>query len=145
MQSELNRGQVDYILHQYGINKEHPRRKGYSFTQEQLAEMAKMYNDGEPLRAIIKKFGIKTRSSVAQILRRYKVKLDRPKKIAAKKGVRTNDRVDQLCWKCAKAVGRCSWTDRTFTPIEGWTATEVYRDGVLHTYSITACPEFEEG
>lgn len=55
----------------------------------------------------------------------------------------------QLCWTCKKACGGCSWSSR-FEPVPGWTAVAVamrYRDGKtrdVDTYSITACPEYEE-
>lgn len=54
---------------------------------------------------------------------------------------------EQLCWNCAKCTGSCSWS-KDFRPIEGWTATSVYRrDGGrnVHTYNIIACPEFVKG
>lgn len=58
-------------------------------------------------------------------------------------------KVQNICWDCKKAVGRCSWS-RDFTPVEGWDAENVpyqpwetqsvkYRD----TYIIRGCPEFE--
>lgn len=56
---------------------------------------------------------------------------------------------NQLCWSCAKACGKCSWSeyDRN-EPVPGWTATPtkllIGRDKSQTTgsYAITACPEF---
>jgi hypothetical protein len=58
-----------------------------------------------------------------------------------------------LCWKCANACGKCSWSDGTFTPVDGWTAVKT----ILHiapknerwgrdteSYHVTACPLFED-
>lgn len=57
-----------------------------------------------------------------------------------------------LCWKCSKACGGCSWSDGTFTPVEGWTATEttirgdrgIWRDRIIQSYIVEECPEYEE-
>ena len=55
---------------------------------------------------------------------------------------------EQLCWKCKKACGGCSWADR-FEPVEGWTAEKRVRKynlfdvtATYETYEIRACPEF---
>ena len=51
-----------------------------------------------------------------------------------------------LCWDCAKAVNRCSWSI-DFTPVEGWTAEKTKLrnkdNGYVESYRVTACPEFE--
>ena len=54
-----------------------------------------------------------------------------------------------LCWKCANACGKCSWSDGTFTPVEGWTAEETWlreqhADGAIQSFHVTACPLFED-
>lgn len=56
-----------------------------------------------------------------------------------------------ICFDCAKACGACPWS-RSFTPVQGWTATPVYRPTnqgkrrVMRAgYRITACPQFMEG
>lgn len=55
-----------------------------------------------------------------------------------------------LCWKCAKACGGCSWSDRSFTPVEGWVAETTklhgYRGdgGVIDSYRVIECPQFED-
>lgn len=55
-----------------------------------------------------------------------------------------------LCWSCAKACGGCSWSDRSFTPVDGWTAVPTklfgYRgnDGVIDSYRVIECPLYEE-
>ena len=58
-----------------------------------------------------------------------------------------------LCWKCANACGKCSWSDGTFTPVEGWTAEqtsireqhiEYGKEHPIISYHVTACPLFED-
>lgn len=61
----------------------------------------------------------------------------------------------QLCYRCARAVGFCSWSKR-FEPIEGWTAkpTKISHLGNkrcekvclkdIDSYYITECPLFIE-
>lgn len=56
-----------------------------------------------------------------------------------------------LCWRCKKAVGRCSWTelDRTkkvrFEPVPGWVAVKSL--GIpgrkSESYLVLSCPEFD--
>lgn len=54
---------------------------------------------------------------------------------------------ESICWKCAKACGDCSWSDGTFTPVEGWTAehTKVRNAKFcyIESYNVIACPLFE--
>ena len=117
-QSGLRKGQVDYILHHYGINKDHTRRRKYVYTPEQIAEMGKMYKEGCTYKEIAGTFGIANTSSLWKILVKGGVKIGKERKARdSKKATNTNVKSEQLCWKCAKAVGRCSWTDRTFTPV----------------------------
>ena len=55
----------------------------------------------------------------------------------------------QLCWRCRRACGGCSWSQR-LQPVPGWTATHMRRRTghsrggavMMDTYSIKACPEF---
>ena len=54
----------------------------------------------------------------------------------------------QLCWKCDKATGGCSWAHNG-TPVKGWTAEPtVIRDdtdingSIIKSYRITKCPLF---
>ena len=58
-----------------------------------------------------------------------------------------------LCWKCAKACGGCSWSDGSFTPVEGWTAEKMKlrvapkKDKwgrYVDSYMVTDCPLFED-
>lgn len=57
-----------------------------------------------------------------------------------------------LCWKCANACGKCSWSDGSFTPVDGWTARKtrlrgdrgVYRTKIIESYYVTACPQYED-
>lgn len=65
-----------------------------------------------------------------------------------------------LCWHCRHAVPTkdkitreyltgCTWSiDRR--PVEGWRTCqhrmyESQKGGMLHSYTVTECPEFEEG
>ena len=58
---------------------------------------------------------------------------------------------EQLCWKCKKACGLCSWSHH-FEQIPGWTAKPIHRrsgtskgiDVMMDTFSIKDCPMFEE-
>ena len=53
----------------------------------------------------------------------------------------------QLCWKCKKACGKCSWS-RSFVPVAGWTAKETKihnnQTNIISTYLIIDCPQFDE-
>lgn len=48
-----------------------------------------------------------------------------------------------LCVYCEKACGKCSWSDGTFTPVEGWTAirTPHISGG---SYFVIDCPLFAD-
>ena len=52
----------------------------------------------------------------------------------------------QLCWRCAYAIGGCSWSDR-LKPVQGWKAkltTRKEHDGyVFKSYRILSCPQFK--
>ena len=53
----------------------------------------------------------------------------------------------QLCWRCAKACGGCSWSS-SLTPVEGWEAEpHLIKDatGDINTYKIRKCPLFVKG
>lgn len=65
-------------------------------------------------------------------------------------------KTDTLCWKCAKAVGGCSWTrideetgKVSFTPVKGWTAIEKIIKAThsmmngKSAYCVLDCPEYE--
>lgn len=57
----------------------------------------------------------------------------------------------QPCWTCKKCYGGCSWSNGTFTPVEGWKATPTKRaaqsfDGTpkfIYSYEIHYCPLYE--
>ena len=72
----------------------------------------------------------------------------------------THNQCANICIDCKNACGGCSWsewdsvTDKPrYEPVPGWTAERVllklgHRNGkpvVVHTYHITACPQFESG
>ena len=44
---------------------------------------------------------------------------------------------ETLCWDCAKACGRCSWSSN-FVPVDGWEAIPCGK-----SYEVVRCPEFE--
>lgn len=52
-----------------------------------------------------------------------------------------------ICWDCANACGRCSWSQK-FRPVKGWLAEEAalrtYKNGwvVQATYTVKWCPMF---
>lgn len=49
-----------------------------------------------------------------------------------------------LCWDCKNATnGACSWS-RSLTPVKGWTARQIVKDGG-QSYLVTQCPKFREG
>ena len=53
-----------------------------------------------------------------------------------------------ICWECANAYGKCSWS-KSFEPVVGWTAEATvinsnYYDGAT-SYKVMECPEFVEG
>ena len=63
---------------------------------------------------------------------------------------------DTLCWDCAKAYGKCSWSDGSFTPVDGWDAQLVYKNApdyrspatkefLSTSYIVKRCPQFIEG
>lgn len=52
-----------------------------------------------------------------------------------------------LCWECKNACGGCSWSDGSFTPVEGWDAkpTQLVREGkkAMPSYQVISCPKFD--
>lgn len=68
--------------------------------------------------------------------------------ISQPKPKRCNAPSETLCWECAKNGGLCSWS-KNFTPVEGWEAipTKIqaygHADGVIDSYKVISCPEFE--
>ena len=114
------------------------------FSPEQYADMKAMYESGEKMQVICDKYGFTCVESLRRHLLIAGVTEWRTKIMKDAKQNKFETK-DQLCWECAKAVGKCSWTDKSFTPVPGWTATEVLRQNHPDTYHITACPEFERG
>ena len=52
-----------------------------------------------------------------------------------------------LCWRCAKACGECSWSDGSFTPVDGWAAipTKIRTESEpIDSFLIEKCPLFED-
>ena len=54
-----------------------------------------------------------------------------------------------LCWKCENACSGCSWSDGTFTPVEGWTVKKTRlrdstNDGYMDSYIVNDCPKFAD-
>lgn len=60
---------------------------------------------------------------------------------------RGNPKTGQICWRCAKACGGCSWS-ADLTPVPGWIAEKrsyPVEKGMKETsYIIRYCPEFEK-
>lgn len=53
-------------------------------------------------------------------------------------------RGDSLCWDCANAFGKCSWSEGAkFTPIDGWDAVSIVA-GTVDSYHVRSCPEFQK-
>ena len=53
------------------------------------------------------------------------------------------NQTDSICWLCKNACGGCSWADG-FIPVEGWTAKKEAIYGGQESYSVIACPQFEQ-
>lgn len=54
----------------------------------------------------------------------------------------------QICWRCKKATGGCSWSS-FLQPVEGWNAIPTMvknREGksIYNSFKILYCPLFEE-
>lgn len=58
---------------------------------------------------------------------------------------------ETLCWRCRRAVGRCSWSAGGFEPVEGWLALptrmvesdlEQRRVIVTSSYLVIDCPQY---
>ena len=55
------------------------------------------------------------------------------------------NKVRSLCESCGNSCGKCSWSDGTFTPIDGWdaTPTKVHMlPVVVDSYLVKSCPQF---
>lgn len=54
-----------------------------------------------------------------------------------------------ICWDCKKALGKCSWSNGTARPVEGWTAIptkiRVQKGQNNDSYIVLECPLFERG
>lgn len=116
-----------------------PKRE---FTKEQIEDIAKMYYEGYAPRVICQKHDIKTYSTLRQALVDNGYKMNRPKK-----KYKAEPKIQTLCWKCANAVGRCSWS-QDFIPVKGWKAEETAREcngNIVASYTVIKCPEFVKG
>jgi transposase-like protein len=125
-----------------------PKIVGYNFSESDKQKMAQMYKQGTSIAKVCQAFGIKHHKTLCDILDEQKVKRrpytkkNKPNEIMDN-FVRGEQR-DQLCWYCKNATGRCSWTNKTFTPVQGWDAKKVVK-GYVDTYDIRDCPLFEKG
>ena len=59
-----------------------------------------------------------------------------------------SDRIQTLCWDCAKACGRCPWSDPEYhRTVSGWdvipTKIRMNKDTFADSYIVISCPEFE--
>ena len=138
------------VTHIAQRNKLPPKQMRYNFSDEQIAEIVRMYKDGMSQVKIAKAFGVKRHKTIYEILKkenvvfRAYVQKNDTKKDLLDKFVR-GEQFDQLCWYCKNATGGCSWTNGTFTPVPGWDAKYIVRTCASATYSIKDCPLFEKG
>lgn len=112
------------------------------FTKEEIEDIARMYYEDCAPRIICQKHGIKSYSTFRQVMVDNGYKLDRPKK-----SYKPEPKVQTLCWNCANAVGRCSWS-QDFIPVKGWTAKETAREcngNIVASYTVLKCPQFIKG
>ena len=52
-----------------------------------------------------------------------------------------------ICWDCAKACGKCSWSEYgRWEPVPGWkaerTELRVNAGNFIESYTVIECPEF---
>lgn len=77
---------------------------------------------------------------------RISAEYERKKKNYKKKG-RENPKTGQICWRCQRACGKCSWSRFGILP-DGCVVRPSFKkekDGyVRRTYRITMCPKFLE-
>ena len=60
-------------------------------------------------------------------------------------GVKNGLKDDSICWDCAKSCNRgCSWSDGSFTPVEGWTAIPDQNRNGVDSFLVKECPQFEQ-
>lgn len=52
-----------------------------------------------------------------------------------------------ICWDCANACGRCSWS-HNFTPVKGWIVTptkfNIHENKMINSYIVHKCPLFKK-
>lgn len=64
---------------------------------------------------------------------------------AVSRMVKRNEKGSTLCWDCAKAVKKCSWS-RAFKPVKGWEATpsrlKIGNGKTVDSYIVHKCPEY---
>ncbi len=49
---------------------------------------------------------------------------------------------DQLCFSCANACGKCSWS-YNLVPVDGWTAKFSILPNEVETFRVIKCPKYE--
>jgi hypothetical protein len=58
-------------------------------------------------------------------------------------GVKAGLKENTICWNCTKAcTSGCSWSDGSFTPVEGWTAIPDVNGNGVESFLVKECPEF---
>lgn len=53
---------------------------------------------------------------------------------------------ETLCWSCVNACGRCPWSSKSHTPVEGWNAEKTLikmADRNLESYRVISCPMYD--
>ena len=101
-----------------------------------------MYYEGYAPKVICQKHEIKSYSMFRRLMADNGYKMDRPKK-----SYKPEPKLQTLCWNCANAVGKCSWS-QDFVPVEGWTAEKTAREcngNIVASYTVLKCPQFIKG
>lgn len=58
-------------------------------------------------------------------------------------GVKNGLKDNTICWDCAKACNSgCSWSDGSYTPVEGWEARPDVNSNGIESFLVVSCPEF---
>lgn len=136
-------GVLQYIVKRDGRRKAAARTKVEDRSKAEIDAIVADYLAGYYVLAICKKYHIASKTLREIVKQRGVWRESRPRRQQVSK-----EKSQQLCWDCAKATGRCSWS-RRLEPVPGWTAMKVKRlshtGEIVEGTQITACPEFVKG
>ena len=136
-------GVLQGMVRRDGRRKAAARPKIEDRNQAEIDAIVADYLAGDYVYGICTKYHISARTLTAIVKRAGVQRKSRPRRQQVSK-----EKSQQLCWDCAKATGRCSWS-RRLEPVPGWTATKVERlshtGEIVEGTQITACPEFVKG